>query len=62
MRLSSENLPTATAGAEEVLIEDVLPDGLDLNTLEFVAVSVGTRYQTAGCEHDHTELRHRPAP
>jgi len=40
-----ENLPTATAGAEEVLIEDVLPDGLDLNTLEFVAVSVGTRYQ-----------------
>ncbi|GIV09126.1 MAG: hypothetical protein KatS3mg019_1217 [Fimbriimonadales bacterium] len=40
-----ENLPTATAGAEEVLIEDILPYGLDLNTLEFVAVSVGTKQQ-----------------
>lgn len=36
-----ENLATATAAAEEVLIEDVLPEGLDLGRLEFLAVQVG---------------------
>ncbi|MFN7017070.1 MAG: hypothetical protein ACK4P5_07905, partial [Fimbriimonadales bacterium] len=36
-----ENLATATAAAEEVLIEDVLPEGLDLTSLEFLAVQIG---------------------
>ncbi|MEN3000463.1 MAG: hypothetical protein ABDI19_01320, partial [Armatimonadota bacterium] len=38
-----ENLASATAGAEEVLIEDRLPEGLDLSTLEFLSVQVGTQ-------------------
>lgn len=38
-----ENLPAATAGAEEVLVEDTLPDALDASTLEFLDVQVGTK-------------------
>jgi hypothetical protein len=38
-----ENLPAATAGAEEVLVEDTLPDALDANTLEFYDVQVGNK-------------------
>ncbi|GBC90827.1 MAG: IPT/TIG domain-containing protein [Armatimonadetes bacterium] len=38
-----ENLPTATAGAEEVLVEDTLPEALDPSTLEFFEVQVGDK-------------------
>lgn len=38
-----ENLATATAGAEEVLIEDILPEALDPSTLEFFEVQVGNK-------------------
>jgi hypothetical protein len=38
-----ENLATATAGAEEVLIEDILPEALDPSTLEFFEVQVGDK-------------------
>ncbi|MCS7225340.1 MAG: DUF11 domain-containing protein, partial [Armatimonadetes bacterium] len=38
-----ENLPTATAAAEEVLIEDILPDSLDLESLTFTQWGVGDR-------------------
>ncbi|MDW8051222.1 MAG: FlgD immunoglobulin-like domain containing protein [Armatimonadota bacterium] len=57
-----ENLATATAGAEEVLIEDVLPEGLDLNSLEFVAVQVGThqRLLPAGTTALNLDIDMRP--
>ena len=38
-----ENLPTATAGAEEVLVEDTLPEALDPSTLEFFEIQVGNK-------------------
>ncbi len=38
-----ENLPTATAGAEEVLVEDTLPEALDPSTVEFLEVKVGNK-------------------
>jgi hypothetical protein len=38
-----ENLATATAGAEEVLVEDTLPEALDPSTLEFFEVQVGNK-------------------
>jgi len=41
-----ENLPTATASAEEVLIEDVLDESLDDSTLEFTAFGFGNRHVT----------------
>ncbi|MCS7273126.1 MAG: hypothetical protein NZ550_03145, partial [Fimbriimonadales bacterium] len=57
-----ENLATATAGAEEVLIEDVLPEGLDLSSLEFVAVQVGThqRLLPAGTTALNLDIDMRP--
>jgi len=41
-----ENLPTATAAAEEILLEDVLQSELDLDSLTFVGFSVGDREVT----------------
>jgi hypothetical protein len=38
-----ENLATANAGAEEVLVEDTLPEALDPSTLEFFEVQVGNK-------------------
>lgn len=38
-----ENLPAATAGAQEVLVEDTLPPTLDESTIEFRMVEVGTK-------------------
>ncbi len=38
-----ENLPAATAGAQEVLVEDALPTALDESTIEFMMVEVGTK-------------------
>lgn len=38
-----ENLPAATAGAQEVLVEDALPAALDENTIEFLHVEVGNK-------------------
>lgn len=38
-----ENLPAATAGAQEVLVEDTLPATLDENTIQFTMVEVGTK-------------------
>ncbi|MFN3689999.1 MAG: hypothetical protein ACK4UU_03640, partial [Fimbriimonadales bacterium] len=38
-----ENLASATAGAQEVLIEDPLPSTLDESTIEFLEVQVGNK-------------------
>ena len=38
-----ENLASATAGAQEVLIEDPLPSTLDESTVEFIEVQVGNK-------------------
>jgi len=62
-RILFENLATATAGAEEVLIEDVLPEGLDLSTLEFLGVQVGElqRALPDGTTQLNLDLDMRPA-
>lgn len=41
-----ENLATATAGAQEVLVEDTLPESLDESTLQFLSVQVGSQRLT----------------
>ncbi|OYT68817.1 MAG: hypothetical protein CFK48_10305, partial [Armatimonadetes bacterium CP1_7O] len=41
-----ENLATATAGAQEVLLEDTLPESLDESTLQFLWVQVGSQRLT----------------
>jgi hypothetical protein len=57
-----ENLATATAGAEEVLIEDTLPEALDPSTLEFFEVQVGNRRVglPAGTNALNTQIDLRP--
>jgi hypothetical protein len=57
-----ENLATATAGAEEVLIEDILPEALDPSTLEFFEVQVGNKRVglPAGTNALNTQIDLRP--
>jgi hypothetical protein len=57
-----ENLATATAGAEEVLVEDTLPEALDPSTLEFFEVQVGNKRVglPAGTNVLNTQIDLRP--
>jgi hypothetical protein len=57
-----ENLATATAGAEEVLVEDTLPEALDPSTLEFFEVQVGNKRVglPAGTNALNTQIDLRP--
>jgi hypothetical protein len=57
-----ENLATATAGAEEVLVEDTLPEALDPSTLEFFEVQVGNKRAglPAGTNALNTQIDLRP--
>jgi hypothetical protein len=57
-----ENLATATAGAEEVLVEDTLPEALDPSTLEFFEVQIGNKRVglPAGTNALNTQIDLRP--